>query len=89
MNAQPRVITLTIDGREVGAQTNQTILEVARENGIFIPTLCHLEGLTPIGACRLCIVEVAGTNKLLPACVMPLPYGLKTPCTAMLTLGIT
>lgn len=76
MSAQPRVITLTIDGREVGAQTNQTILEVARENGIFIPTLCHLEGLTPIGACRLCIVEVAGSNKLLPACVTRVTEGM-------------
>jgi bidirectional [NiFe] hydrogenase diaphorase subunit len=64
-----RVVTLTIDGREVGANETQTILEVARENGIAIPTLCNLEGLTPIGACRMCLVEIQGSNKLLPACV--------------------
>lgn len=76
MNAVPRVITLVIDGREVGAQTDQTILEVARENGIYIPTLCHLEGLTPIGACRLCLCEIAGTHKLLPACVTRVTEGM-------------
>lgn len=66
---QVRVKTLKIDGRDVSASGDQTILEVARENGIDIPTLCHLQGLTPIGACRLCLVEVKGVNKLLPACV--------------------
>ena len=60
-----RVRTLTIDGREVGAREDQTILEVARENGIFIPTLCDLPGLTDWGACRLCLVEIKGSNKLL------------------------
>ena len=44
------------------------MLDVARENGIAIPTLCHLDGLCDVGACRLCVVEVAGTAKLLPAC---------------------
>ena len=47
--APVRVNTLTIDGREVGARDDQTILEVARENGIFIPTLCHLPGLSTRG----------------------------------------
>jgi len=64
-----KVKTLTIDGREVGAREDQTILEVARENGIFIPTLCNLPGLTAAGACRLCLVEVRGVSRLLPACV--------------------
>lgn len=77
MSIPPRVITLHIDDREVGAQTDQTILEVARENGIFIPTLCHLEGLIPIGACRICLVEVAGSNKLLPACVTKVTEGMR------------
>jgi bidirectional [NiFe] hydrogenase diaphorase subunit len=71
-----RVITLKIDDREVGAQENQTILEVARENEIFIPTLCHLEGLAPVGACRLCLTEIAGSNKLLPACVTRVTDGM-------------
>jgi bidirectional [NiFe] hydrogenase diaphorase subunit len=69
MSTESRVVTLTIDDREVGASTNQTILEVARENGIAIPTLCNLQGLHPVGACRMCLVEIQGSNKLLPACV--------------------
>jgi bidirectional [NiFe] hydrogenase diaphorase subunit len=64
-----RVKTLTIEGREVGAGEDQTILEVARENKIPIPTLCWLEGLSSVGACRLCLVEIKGSPKLLPACV--------------------
>jgi bidirectional [NiFe] hydrogenase diaphorase subunit len=72
-----RVRTLTIDGREVGAREDQTILEVARENNIFIPTLCQLSGLTNAGACRLCIVEIRGVNKLLPACVTRVAEGME------------
>ena len=72
-----RVKTLTIDGREVGAREDQTILEVAQENGIFIPTLCHLGGLSTPGACRLCLVEVKGTGRLLPACVTRVAEGME------------
>ncbi|NBC11324.1 MAG: bidirectional hydrogenase complex protein HoxU [Planctomycetes bacterium] len=61
-------ITLNIDGRDVGATAGQTILEVARENGIRIPALCYVEGLSIWGGCRLCVVEIVGSNKLLPAC---------------------
>lgn len=74
---QYQVKTLTIDGKEVCAAENQTILEVARENGIDIPTLCHFTGLSEIGACRLCVVEVKGNNKLLPACVTQAQEGLE------------
>ena len=63
------VITLVIDEKDVSGRAGQTILEVARENDIEIPTLCHIEGLGDVGACRLCLVEIKGTNKLLPACV--------------------
>lgn len=73
---QYQVKTLVIDGKEVTAGENQTILEVARENDIHIPTLCHLEGLSGIGACRLCVVEVKGNNKLLPACVTQAQQGM-------------
>lgn len=68
MNPNAKVITMTIDDRTVGARDDQTILAIARENGIQIPTLCFLEGLTPVGACRLCLVEVVGTGRMLPAC---------------------
>ena len=53
------VKTLTIDGKLVSAREDQTILEAAREAGIAIPTLCHLDGLTDVGACRLCLVEIS------------------------------
>ena len=75
--APVRVKTLTIDGAEVGAREDQTVLEVARENRIFIPTLCNLPGLTTAGACRLCLVEVKGVNRLLPACTTVVAEGME------------
>ncbi|MFE4107591.1 bidirectional hydrogenase complex protein HoxU [Almyronema epifaneia] len=63
------VRTLTIDGTPVAIEAGATILEAAKAAGITIPTLCHLDGISDIGACRLCLVEVKGINKLLPACV--------------------
>jgi len=70
------VKTLTINGKQVGAEESETILEAAADAGIEIPTLCHLDGLTNIGACRMCLTEVAGTNKLLPACVTKVAEGM-------------
>src|SRR4051812_29535380 len=61
------VKTLTIDGKLVSAREDETVLDAAREAGIHIPTLCHLDGLSEAGACRLCLVEVGG--RLQPACV--------------------
>ena len=61
--AMPTVHTFKIDGVDVAAAEGQTILDVATENGIEIPTLCHLDGLSDIGACRLCLVEVAGSQQ--------------------------
>jgi len=68
--------TLTIDGKPIGAAEDQTILEAAVDAGIRIPTLCHLEGVSDVGACRLCLVEIAGTPKLLPACVTRVAEGM-------------
>lgn len=62
------VITLTINGEMISAREGETVLQAAREAGIRIPTLCHLEGVTDVGACRVCLVEVEGIPKLLPAC---------------------
>ena len=58
MSAEPNVRTLTIDGEEISARSDQTILDAAREHNVKIPTLCHLEGLSEVGACRVCLVEV-------------------------------
>jgi bidirectional [NiFe] hydrogenase diaphorase subunit len=77
MSAAVDVKTLTIDDKNVSARAGQTILEVAQENGIKIPTLCHLDGLSDVGACRLCVVEVKGQNKLLPACVTSVFEGME------------
>lgn len=62
------VKTLTIDGKPVSARADQTILEAAREAGIAIPTLCQLDGLSVVGACRLCLVELGSGGRLVPSC---------------------
>jgi bidirectional [NiFe] hydrogenase diaphorase subunit len=77
MSADLEVKTLTIDDRQVSASAGQTILEVARENDINIPTLCNVQGLRKIGACRLCLVEVGGSPKLAPACVTTVQEGME------------
>ena len=61
-------LMLTIDGREVQAVPGQTILDVARENHIFIPTLCHYDRTTNVGACRICVVEVKNARTLVASC---------------------
>jgi len=68
--------TLTIDGKQISADESATILEAATDGGIIIPTLCHLEGVYDIGACRLCLVEIAGVPKLLPACTTKIAEGM-------------
>ena len=69
--------TLIVDGQHVSADENETLLEAATDVGIQIPTLCHLEGLSNIGACRMCLVEVTGSAKLLPACVTKVAEGME------------
>lgn len=71
-----KVKTLTIDDRLVSAREDESILEAARDNGIRIPTLCNLDGLTPVGACRLCMVEVKGSSRLFAACVTMVAEGM-------------
>jgi bidirectional [NiFe] hydrogenase diaphorase subunit len=77
MTVATRVVTLKIDDEDIGARENQTILEVARENDIPIPTLCHLPGLSAVGACRLCLVEVKGSSRLVAACVARVAEGME------------
>ena len=69
-------LSIRIDGELISAVEGQTILQAAKANGKYIPTLCDLEGLTPVGACRLCIVEVSGTDRLFPACTTPMQDGM-------------
>jgi bidirectional [NiFe] hydrogenase diaphorase subunit len=68
--------SIRIDGELVQIAEGRTILEAARESGRSIPTLCHFDGLRDIGACRLCVVEVSGVARLLPACTTPVQDGM-------------
>ena len=67
---------MNIDGKEVFGLPGQTILEVARENDIFIPTLCYDERTAIYGACGLCVVEVEGNPKLCKACATTVAPGM-------------
>jgi bidirectional [NiFe] hydrogenase diaphorase subunit len=71
-----RVFTLTIDGQDLSGREEETILQVARDHNIRIPTLCQLEGLSIVGACRLCMVEVEGSPRLLSACTTRITEGM-------------
>ncbi|MBE3065066.1 MAG: (2Fe-2S)-binding protein, partial [Spirochaetes bacterium] len=67
------MITLTIDGQTVHADSQMTVLEAAQGACVRIPTLCHVEGIEPYGACRVCTVEVAdgGRTALQASCCYP------------------
>lgn len=77
MSEPNRIITFKIDDKDVSAVEGQTILDVAREHEVNIPTLCFLKGLSAVGACRMCLVEIKGMNKLLPACVTRATEGME------------
>ncbi len=76
------VRTLVIDGRDVAGASGQSILSVAEESGVFIPALCHLAGLSEVGSCRLCMVEVEGTARLVASCVTAVEEGMKVTTTS-------
>lgn len=71
------MITMEINGKTVEAREGETILKVLRREGINVPTLCYMEGLTPTGACRMCVVEVEGARGLVPSCAYPVSNGMK------------
>lgn len=68
--------TITIDGQVIKARYGQTVLQAARENGIYIPVLCDHPALPPEGACRICLVEIERQKALQPACTFPVSDGL-------------
>jgi len=70
------ILTITINGKEISARVGQTILDVAIENGIEIPNLCHDARLKPSGSCRLCLVEVEGQRQPVTACTFEISEGL-------------
>ena len=68
--------SVVIDGNETTITAGMTILEAAESINIAIPTLCHLRGLFPLGGCRMCVVEVEGSNRLVGACHTPASNGM-------------
>jgi len=70
------MINLTINNKKVTADSEMTILEVAKQNNILIPTLCHLEGIHKYGSCRICVVEVEGSKNLQASCITPVEEGM-------------
>ncbi len=70
-------ITFVMDGKEITAEENKTLLEIARENGIDIPTICFHEATTANALCRICVVEVEGQRVLQPSCVVKAANNMK------------
>ena len=75
--ANVRVITLKINEQDVSAREDESIIDVARQNGIRIPSLCYIEGLSVWGACRLCMVELKGQGRLFSACSTRVAEGME------------
>jgi formate dehydrogenase alpha subunit len=71
-----RMLKLTIDGKEVTGRPDQTILEVAKENGITIPTLCYHPRLSLLKSCRICLVDVGGAEMPMASCATPVVEGM-------------
>jgi len=69
-------VNVKINGRELTADSSQTILQVARANGVEIPTLCYDPRLSPYGSCLVCVVEVRSAGRLLMSCTTPVAQGM-------------
>lgn len=69
--------TIEVNGRTIAAEPGEMLLDALRRAGVRVPTLCHIEGLPPSGACRMCVVEVEGQNGLVPSCAYPVREGMK------------
>jgi iron-only hydrogenase group A len=69
-------MTITVNNKQVVANQNETVLDVLNREGIHVPTLCHLKGMLPTGACRMCVVEDMNSGKLITSCSTPVFDGL-------------
>jgi bidirectional [NiFe] hydrogenase diaphorase subunit len=76
------VLTLQIDGIDIAGTEGQSVLAVATEAGITIPTMCHLRGLSETGSCRVCVVELEGSDRLFPACTTAIAEGMRITTTS-------
>ncbi len=66
-----------VNGKEVEAKAGETILSVLKSQSVDVPTLCHMEGKIPSGACRICVVEIEGQANLVPSCSYPITEGMR------------
>jgi NADH-quinone oxidoreductase subunit G/NADP-reducing hydrogenase subunit HndD len=71
------MIPIEVNGKTIEAKDGEMLLATLRRNGVHVPTLCHMDGLPPSGACRMCVVEVEGRPALAPSCALPVTPGLK------------
>jgi iron-only hydrogenase group A len=71
------MITIEVNGRSIPAEKGEMLLASLRRAGVNVPTLCHIDGLTASGACRMCVVEVEGQRGLVPSCAFPVAEGMK------------
>src|SRR5512141_2476759 len=72
-----KLIDVEIDGRTVRVPEGATVLDACRAEGVDTPTMCYADNLTPVNACRVCVVEVEGSRALVPACARPAEAGMK------------
>ena len=72
MRERRPTVTISFDGEEVEAFADETVLQAARRNNVFIPSLCFVEGLSVWGGCRLCMIEIEEDRKMRPACATPI-----------------
>ena len=71
MREHRTTVTITFDGVEVDAFDDETVMQAARRNDVFIPSLCYVEGLSVLGGCRMCMIEIEEDRRLRPACATP------------------
>lgn len=71
MRERRTTVTITFDGVEVDALADETVMQAARRNDVFIPSLCYVEGLSVHGGCRMCMIEIEEDRRLRPACATP------------------
>ncbi len=71
------MIHIEVNNRQLEARPEDTLLSCMRRHGLSVPTLCHMDGLVPSGACRMCVVEVEGSPNLVPSCAFPVRDGLR------------
>ncbi len=68
---------IEVNNRSLEAQPDDTLLACLKRHGLSVPTLCHMDGLPPSGACRMCVVEIEGMPNLVPSCAFPVRDGLR------------